>query len=231
MIINKDELMKRNIKISDLSYGSEKTRELLIELFNIAKNELNFVVDSPVAIEVVPLKDENMKIIITKVYDPDELDARFSRFTPVQNDFMPLTIMQLLESTIDRFEDAIKMGNVKGIGVVNNVDKLEIHGDKETTRIFEFNEIDAASDAAKNVSSFEFNSVLYKDEKNNKYFLVLSVNSDLPKEKLVEFNKICNAIAEYGTKIEGQIDMNKAYYDEHYKIIIKENAVKKLSML
>ena len=231
LTIDSNELKDRNLKLADLSYGSEKSKELLIEIINMAKKELNFVVDAPIAVEAVPLKDGDVKLIVTKIIDPDELDARFSRFTPMKNDLVPLTIMQLLESTIDKFEDAIKINSTPGVSEVNTIDKLEIHGDRETICIFEFDEIDKASDACKNVSIGEWTSVFYKDEKNLKFYLALSINSNLPKEKLTEFNKTCNTLAEYGNKIEGRIGMNKAYYDEHYKIIIKENAVQKLSML
>ena len=225
LTINRNELNDRNLKITDLTYGSEKTQKLFVELAGIAKKELNFDIDSPIAVEAVPLKDGNVKLIITKIFDPDELDARFSRFTPMKNELMPFAIMQLLESTIDKFEDALKVGSN------NNLNKLEIHSDKDIICIFEFSELDKVSDAAKNVSNKEYDSVLYKDDKNNKYYLVLSINNSVPKDVLTEFNKACNVLAEYGKRIEGHIGMNKAYYDEHYKMIIKEYAIKKLSML
>ena len=231
LTMDSSELRDRNIRLSDLAYGSEKSKELLIELAKVAKNELDFNIDSPIAVEAVPLKDGNIKLIITKVFDPDELDARFSRFTPSKNEFVPFAIMQLLESTIDKFEDALKTGSTKDLITTNNINKLEIRSDKDIVCIFEFDEIDGASDATKNLSNYDYDSVFYKDEKNNKYFLVISVSSGVSKEELTDFNKACNTLAEYGKRKEGHIGMNKAYYDEHYKVIIKDNAIKKLSML
>ena len=231
LTMDSSELKDRNIRLSDLAYGSEKSKELLMELAKVAKNELDFNIDSPIAVEAVPLKDGNIKLIITKIFDPDELDARFSRFTPTKNDFVPFAIMQLLESTIDKFEDALKASSAKELNTTNNINKLEIRSDKDIVCIFEFSEIDGASDATKNLSSLDYDSVFYKDEKNNKYFLVMSIGSDVPKDVLADFNKACNTLAEYGVRKEGHIGMNKAYYDEHYKVIIKENAIKKLSML
>ena len=118
------ELKDRNLKITDLTYGSVKTKELFLELAKLAKNELNFTIDTPIAVEAVPLKDGNIKLIITKVYDPDELDARFSRFTPMKNEALPFTIIQLLENTIDKFEDALKSGAPKDINTTKNLNKL-----------------------------------------------------------------------------------------------------------
>ena len=139
--------------------------------------------------------------------------------------------MQLLESTFDKFEDAIKLGNQKSLDTTTSKNKLEIHSDKEILSIFEFTDIDKASDAVKNISNFDYESIFYKDEKNNIFYLVLTIKSDLPKDVLSEFNKVCNLIAEYGKRIDDRVGMNKAYYDEHYKIIIKNDAVRKLSML
>lgn len=226
-----EDLKIRNLKLTDLTYGSEKTKALFLEVADVAKDELDFVIDSPVAVEAVPLKDGTIKLIITKVYDPDELDSRFSRFTPMKGEMVPFAIMQLLESTFDKFEDAIKLGNQKSLDTTTSKNKLEIHSDKEILSIFEFTDIDKASDAVKNISNFDYESIFYKDEKNNIFYLVLTIKSDLPKDVLSEFNKVCNLIAEYGKRIDDRVGMNKAYYDEHYKIIIKNDAVRKLSML
>ena len=231
LIMDIDDLRTRDLKLNDLTYGSEKTKKLLEELSNLARRELNISVDTPMAVEAVPLKDGNIKLIITKVFEPDELDARFSRFTPVKGEMISLTIMKLLESTIDKFEDALKSGAPKKLSGPNDFNRLEIHSDKDIVGIFEFDEIDKASDAAKNVSHTDYDSIFYKDEKHKKFYLVLSIKNDLPKEELTEFNKTCNTLAEYGKRVEGHIGMNKAYYDEHYKVIIKEKAIKKLGQL
>ena len=159
------------------------------------------------------------------------LDLAVSRFTPVKGDNVPLSIMQMLESTIDKFEEAIRQNNVKGINEVNNVEKLEIKKELEPIAIFEFDEIDKASDATKNVNNFDYTSVLYKDEKNKKYYLVLSLGNNASQEQKTVFGKVCNTLAEYGTRVKGKTGMNQAYYEEHYKIIIKEDAVNKLSRL
>lgn len=231
LIINNEELKNRNLKMSDLSYGSEKARDLLVEMMNLAKVEVGFTADAPLAVEAVPLKDGDIKLIVTKVYNPDELDARYSRFTPMKNDKLPLSIMQMLESTIDKFEEALKQSNTKGINEVNNIEKLEIRTETDKIAIFEFDEIDKASDACKNVNSYDYVSVLYKDEKAKKFYLVLSISGGVSKNMLEDFSKVCNTLAEYGVRIKGKVGINQAYYEEHYKVIIKEDAVNKLSRL
>ena len=231
LVINSDELKDRNLKLSDLSYGSEKAKDLLVEVMLRAKDEVGFDPDAPLAVEAVPLKDGDIKLIVSKVYNPDELDARFSRFTPIKNEKLPISIMQMLEETFERFEEVLKQSNTRGINEVNNFEKLELRKNIESTVIFEFEEIDKASDACKNVNSYDYVSVLYKDEKSSKYYLVLSVNGSISKESNDNFNKVCNTLAEYGNRIKGKAGLNQAFYEEHYKIIIKEDAVRKLGLL
>lgn len=231
LFLNSEELRNRNLKLSDLAYGSEKARNLLVEMMGFAKNEIGFTPDAPLAVETVPLKDGDIKLIITKIFNPDELDARYSRFTPFKNEKIPFSIMQMLESTIDKFEEALKQGNTKGINEVNNIEKLEIRKESNQISIFEFSDIDKASDACKNVNSYNYNSVFYKDEKNKKFYLVISIKGNLSKDIIEEYYKVCNVLAEYGIRIRGKEEINKAYYEEHFKIIIKDDAVMKLSKL
>ena len=231
LTMNREELVNRNLKLADLSYGSEKARELLVEMINLANAEIGFKADSPLAVEAVPLKDGDIKLIITKIMDPDELDSRYSKFTPSRGDSVPFAIMKMLESTIDKFEDALKASNIKGVNEVNTFDKLEIRQEDEIVSIFEFEDIDKASDAAKNIKSFDYTSVFYKDEKSKTFYLVLSIKGNVEKNILQDFNRVCNTLAEYGTRIQGRIGMNQAYYEEHYKVIIKDEAIKKLGML
>lgn len=231
LTIQDAELRARNLNLSDLSYGSDKAKSLLTELMSVADAEVGFKADAPLAVEAVPLKDGGIKLVVSKVFNPDELDARFSRFSPIKNEKAPLGIMQMLESTIDKFEEALRAGQVKGIEEVNGINKLEIKKEDEVVCIFLFENIDKASDACKNIKSFDYESVLYKDEKNKKFYLVLSIKGQAQKEKLLDFNKVCNTLAEYGTREKSGLGMNEAYYEEHYKVIIKENAVQKLGML
>lgn len=231
LTINKEDLIARNLDIKDLSYGSEKAKILLNELIVEANKEVGFKADAPLSVEVVPFKEGNIKLIITKLYNMDELDSRFSRFTPYKPEDLSMNIMKALEATFDKFEEALKSQQYKGVNEVNTGNKLEIKHENEVVCIFEFEDIDKASDGCSNVKYYDYVSVFYKDEKNKKFYLVLSTSGEIEKEKLTEFNKVCNMLAEYGNRVQGGLGMNQAYYEEHYKVIIKENAVKKLATI
>ncbi|MGN0317216.1 MAG: adaptor protein MecA [Lachnospira sp.] len=85
--LNKSDLASRQLKISELAYGSEKARELFRDMMQQASYELGFEADNiPLMIEAIPVSPECIVLIITKVDNPEELDTRFSRFSPFDRD-------------------------------------------------------------------------------------------------------------------------------------------------
>ena len=86
--LTRDDLANRQIKLSELAYGTEKAKELFRDMMQQAAVEFGFEADNiPLMIEAIPLPNECIVLIITKVEDPDELDTRFSRFsTPMEDD-------------------------------------------------------------------------------------------------------------------------------------------------
>jgi negative regulator of genetic competence, sporulation and motility len=87
--LTKKELEKRDLKLSDMSYGNEKVKRLFQDMMQMAAYECDFEAeDTPLMIEVIPFT-ECAVVIITKVEDPDELDTRFSRFAPSVHDGEP----------------------------------------------------------------------------------------------------------------------------------------------
>ena len=80
--LTRSDLADRELKISELAYGSEKAHHLFDDLLEKAFDELGFEVnDSPLMVEAIPLSSECLILIVTKVDDPEELDTRFSNFT------------------------------------------------------------------------------------------------------------------------------------------------------
>ena len=83
-ILDRQELAEKNIKLSELAYGSEKAKELFHDMIRQAAEEVDFEVDNcPLMIEAIPTNKDTLILVITKVENPDELDARFSRFTHI----------------------------------------------------------------------------------------------------------------------------------------------------
>ena len=85
--LTRSDLAERELKLSELAYGSEKAKALFREMMVQASDELGFEAENiPLIIEAVPISNECIMLIVTKVDDPEELDTRFSRFTPSSDD-------------------------------------------------------------------------------------------------------------------------------------------------
>ena len=85
--LSKEDLSQRQLHLSELAYGSEKAKELFRDMMQQASIELGFEADNiPLMIEAIPISNDCIVLVVTKVEDPDELDTRFSRFSKINVD-------------------------------------------------------------------------------------------------------------------------------------------------
>ena len=85
--LSKEDLSQRQLHLSELAYGSEKAKELFRDMMQQASIELGFEADNiPLMIEAIPISNDCLVLVVTKVEDPDELDTRFSRYSKINVD-------------------------------------------------------------------------------------------------------------------------------------------------
>ena len=85
--LSKEDLSQRQLHLSELAYGSEKAKELFRDMMQQASIELGFEADNiPLMIEAIPISNDCLVLVVTKVEDPNELDTRFSRFSKINVD-------------------------------------------------------------------------------------------------------------------------------------------------
>ena len=85
--LSKEDLSQRQLHLSELAYGSEKAKELFRDMMQQASIELGFEADNiPLMIEAIPISNDCLVLVVTKVEDPDELDTRFSRYSKINMD-------------------------------------------------------------------------------------------------------------------------------------------------
>lgn len=81
--LTRADLAERELKLSELAYGTEKAKSLFQDMMQQAAFEFGFEADdTPLMIEAIPASSDTIVLIITKVEDPEELDTRFSKFAP-----------------------------------------------------------------------------------------------------------------------------------------------------
>ena len=95
------------------------------------------------------------------------------------------------------------------------------------TKVYSFPSLKAATTLAQLISPYYFGeSTLYKDEVISSYYLVLHMSDHTPEE----FNRICNVVSEYGAPVPTAYS-SLSYFEEHFKPIVKTDAVQTLSVL
>lgn len=229
--LNKDDLLSRQLKISELAYGSEKVKELFTEICKQASTECNFEAeDTPLMIEAIPVSADCLVLVVTKVNDPEELDTRFSNFTEEDS-----------ESLGPELSPEEKVYADEVLSCFEHLSKLL--GDPLAEKLFDVNKQLEDSTVAMNLSKvYTFNSLeevitvarliykkyngensLYKNPDNGTYHLVVCMSSHTPQE----FNKICNILSEYGVTEKPTIS-GIEYLSEHGELIVKNNAVQVL---
>ena len=245
--LTKADLADRQLKLSELAYGTEKAKALFRDMVQQASLKFGFEVeDVPLMIEAVPLNSDCIVLIITKVEDPEELDTRFSRFSPAALDsdddddnsdvldHVPDEQTHSLNSDIMDLFNRIKNEAAGFLGdkhaevsvSVSEVPQNKTKSSKpeNISKIFSFEsayELLAPANAVKGF--YNGSNSLYKDNENGGYLLVLNKNED--KES---FNRACNIISEYG-RLERLTPTSEAYFKEHFEVLIQGDALQKLA--
>lgn len=212
--LNKNDLISRHIKVSELAYGTDKAQELFRDMMDQASDQVGFDAENvPIMIEAVPLSTDSIMVIITKVDNPDELETKFSSLP--NSDSRKFTKKEESPSTdLDVIADPEESDDTMPPGI-------------SAFFVYRFKQLDHASNASSKLDSFSIDSsTLYRDPENKQLVLVL-VSSDMERKdtKLVR-----GILSEYGE----QVVTRKAiisHYDEHFETIIKEKAVKILETL
>ena len=250
--LTREDLADRELKLSELAYGTEKAKDLFRDMMQQASFEFGFEAeDIPLMIEAIPLNSECIVLIITKVEDPDELDTRFSKFAPsVHSDNSALdevldTIAEGADDVLDLFRK-IQNGKTGAAAGQSDAQAADSGNDVENakrsfkdalqkklsdaaaamdlTRIYNFDSLREVIGSAHVLSGF-YNGVnsLYK-QKDGSYVLVLSKSGHTP----IEFNKVCNILSEYGSASK-TVPASDAYLEEHFEPLIKNSALQSLS--
>lgn len=243
--LNKSDLIDRELKISELAYGTEKAKALFRDMIQQAFYEFGFEVDDiPLMIEAIPVSTECLILVITKVEDPDELDTRFSKFSSFNvndkdddSEEEEASYADEIINCFDQSEDDISeeaednsKEDVIETAELSAGDAAEKSGVLPVTKlvkIYSFGSLKEVIDLSNILlGTYHGINTLYKNPLNSTYYLVISISDHTPEE----FNKICNIISEFG-KVERFTYASSSFYEEHYEIIVKSHALQVLSVL
>lgn len=255
--LNQKDLKEREIRISELAYGTEKAKALFRDMMQQASYEFGFEADDiPLMIEAIPMLPDALVLVITKVEDPEELDTRFSHFTDdpeddffdendfvmVEDDDIPFSEAEedyspdTLSFHSDSLSDISEGSADKDTDFISLSEALGIEPrpKTETTkehpdiiRVYRFNSLKQLTTLGEQLL-YQYHG--QNSAYRNKYageYYLILHKSDHSPE---EFNRICNTISEYGTPIRSTPAIS-SYYEEHYETLIRDNALQILSSM
>jgi len=254
--LTKSDLAERELKISELAYGTEKAKNLFRDMMQQASFEYGFEAeDIPLMIEAIPINSECIVLVITKVEDPEELDTRFSKFAPsihesddADDDSSIADVLDEIsegaDNVLDLFKklhesknagktdeqsiNAAKSSTVKKTNEQKSLEKKQLlTPNTELTKIYTIDTLHTAGRLAKVLGNFYTErNSIYKNATTGKFLLVLTKGHHSPEE----FNKVCNVISEYGVSERFAL-ASEAYLEEHFEPLLKDHAIQDLATL
>ncbi len=256
--LTKSDLAEKEVRISELAYGSEKAKELFRDLMQQASVELGFEADNmPLMIEAIPVSQECLILVITKVEDPDELDTRFSKFTApaesseeddmfggedaeeeVPDEFVPLSEQAEKSRPENNKPQSIAEGILDTLRMIEETiknkpadgvkhPKPKAEAPGDTVRVYSFGTLDKVIRAASLINRIYASDNMLYKNPQDKRFYLYLTRS---KNTEAEFADVCNILAEYGQRSKyGYATV--AHMEEHYTLVIDRDAVKTLAEL
>ena len=250
--LTKEDLADRQLKLSELAYGTEKAKVLFRDMMQQAAYEFGFEAeDIPLMIEAIPLSADTIILIITKVEYPEEIDTRFSKFSEGdESDF-----------------DSYSQEDGSGVALEGADDILGLYRKMQEERQKAEQELKQSADFVPLEATFS-NKEQEVPEKNDAKKEPVDVFTDITKLFVFQnldnvtrlahvlngfyhdqndlyknpankkfylvihkgkhtpedFNKVCNILSEYGQKESG-FDNHIGFFAEHCECIIAEHAL------
>ena len=237
-----EDLAERQIRLGELAYGSEKTKTLFDDVMRTAHNEFGFDANNiPLVIEAVPHVD-SISISITKVEDPEELDTRFAKFTPMRQSqdngnyaMYEATNVHGADEILKAYEQ-IEKAQAAELLRISASDAMEDKAKMARSfltpmpsmrlayRFKTFQDVMGAARALDGI--YEGFNVLFRDIRNGEFRLIIDQSPHTP----AELNKIHNLLLEFSQPIE-YVPSKEVFYKEREKMILRADALQDLAKL
>ena len=255
--LTKEDLADRQLKLSELAYGTEKAKVLFRDMMQQAAYEFGFEAeDIPLMIEAIPLSADTIILIITKVEYPEEIDTRFSKFsegddsdynsyqqedianTPSEGADDILGLYRKIKEEREKAEKELKQVSdfvpLEETFSANKEDTPKKQESRESvdvmtdiTKLFVFQSLDDVTRLAHVLNGFYHEQNDLYKNPGTKKFYLVIHKGDHTPE---DFNKVCNILSEYAHQ-ERYTPSTEAYFEEHYDYIVPLNALSVLAGL
>ncbi|MDO5344135.1 MAG: adaptor protein MecA [Lachnospiraceae bacterium] len=243
--LTREDLANRKIKLSELAYGSENAKSLFRDMMQQAAEDFGFEANNiPLMIEAIPISADSIILIITKVEDPEELDTRFSRFSPEEDSSAKSHGLASLAEALTGADDVLdlirKINNGRAASKPEtNEETTETAGQElpdlaedteeafRLTRFYLFHDLETVIRASRILAPcYAGPNALFKNpEDKNFYLLVKKADTDAQ-----IFNKVCNILSEYAVQVSYTPGMEE-FFTEHMEVIVPKQALQQLGTI
>ncbi len=229
--LNKQDLQERQLQLSELFYGSEKAKALFRDLVQMASYECGFETeDMPLMIEAIPVDADCLVLVVTKMEDSEELDSRFSNFTPfAEKEQLPdkAPIPALADEILNYFSQFKDMLSQKAEELSKASETSVKEKTEALTKAYVFDSLQAISRFAAVVAPrYHGTAELFRNTVDENYYLLLSMSGHTAED----FNKLCNIASEYGHSVPAG-NASLLYYKEHFTPIADADILSTLAKL
>ena len=195
------DLEERNLKLAELAYSSDKTRELFRELMERAIEEHGFSAENiPLMIEAVPVNSDEVVLIVSKVNSDEDKELNISMVPSALGE------RAFIRKTVDDMPQ-------------------EIPAEEMEYLVYSFDALDHVSGLCGRIKNdFDGSSSLYKYKSS--YYLIVT-NDFMPALSGDRFELVAS---EYGIKHISS-PVTKAYLEEYGEVLIAKGAVKIMAAL
>ena len=205
--LTKADLQARQLKITDLSYGSDKTKALFDDMMQQAVNEFGFDTSSgkPLMIEAIPISDESLMITVTQVTGHEDLLSMFRSNIP-----------------------GAEMGPEETALPFEHKDKSEppVSESKETILVYTFASFDDVLAAARLIQpGLRLRNQLYKNEHDGCYYL--KIHYTRPNSHI---RYVMTLLTEYCASVTKD-PFWISHMEEHNKLAVQTRALQKLAAM
>lgn len=207
--LNADDLSQRNIRISELSYGSDKAKTLFHDMMTRAQQEFGFDFSAqPIMIEAVPLSQGSIMITVTKVHKPENGEPMIPAITT------PLSSVRREAGSASDSEQTAEPAQAKA------------DLPQEGYFLFGFTDFRTLCETAALVpDKLHLKNCLYLDPKSQRYYIEAQYRQNGPKIRYT-----LNLLYEYASEIHSN-PMSGLFLKEHAKCLMNTRALQKLKML
>ena len=204
------DLDERQMKISELAIGSEKTRDLFHEMMAQAYIELGFEADNaPLMVEAMPVSKDSIVLVITKVSNSEDGEGP--------------DLSRVFEHLFAaRRQDETGMDPDREEAMEPESADLYV-----SPSCFAFDSLEDVSALCRLIEPFfDGESILCRDPEEKIYYLVLEKGP----EESSHFSRACGLASDFGMAVPA-VYGTRAFFMEHFPMIAEENAVDLLAGL